>query len=76
MTRIGPDEAFPILTEKQIDALRSYGTEEEFADGAILFEEGDQVLIFCGFRRGDRYSATRRRRTGPNHQAYAGRVHW
>jgi thioredoxin reductase (NADPH) len=46
MTRIGPDEAFPILTEAQIEALRSYGSEEEFADGAILFEEGDKVFDF------------------------------
>jgi thioredoxin reductase (NADPH) len=46
MTRIGPDEAFPLLSAAQIDALRSYGTEEEFADGAILFEEGDQFFDF------------------------------
>ncbi|AFY69839.1 cyclic nucleotide-binding protein [Thalassoporum mexicanum PCC 7367] len=46
MTRIGPDEAFPVLTPAQIDALRSYGIEEEFTDGAILFEEGDQVFDF------------------------------
>lgn len=39
-----PDLAFPTLTDEMIDRLRSYGSEETFPDGAVLFTQGQRQL--------------------------------
>lgn len=38
------EAAFPRLTEEELDRLRPYATEQDFADGQIVFRAGDADL--------------------------------
>ena len=47
------DAAFPILTEGQIDVLRTYGAEREITVGEDLFHQGERSLDFFVLLEGE-----------------------
>lgn len=46
------EETFPVLTESQINAIRSYGEEIEIPAGRILYNRGDQNIDFYAILEG------------------------